>query len=212
MASSSKTSWLLSASALIGAIFAKPQLSLTANAGRNSERGTNVERLKKFSRITEMDMRGVICWGFYIADRFDQGHGRSTPAHELPSACFEFVGDEDTPAPPPKRIDVEVSTYWTLIPRGSENIPDNIWHSRKNIAYSNLCQITALKIPSKLQGRHNYQSTLHVFPKPPPKLIKSKASTVTIDNQVNRDAKSIMVNSQAIDSRRDFAVTDVGKV
>ncbi len=155
-------------------------------------------------------MRGVISWGFYIADRFNQGVGKFTPADQLPSACFEFVGDDDTPAPPPKSIDVEVSTYWTILPRGSENIPANIWHSRNKISYSNICQITSLRIPSNLRGKHNYRSTLHVYPKLPPKSINvrnsSKASTVTVEVQVKRDSKSIEVNSLVVDSKRNFEI------
>jgi hypothetical protein len=166
--------------------------------------------MMKISRITVLDMRGVISWGFYIADRFDQGGGRFTPADQLPSACFEFVGDDDTPAPPPKRIDVEVSTYWTILPRGSEYIPANIWHSRNKISYSNICQITSLRVPSNLRGKHNYYSTLQVYPKPPPKLINvrnsSKASAVTVGVQVHRDSESIKVNPLVVDSKRDFEI------
>ncbi len=69
-------------SAIVGALLFKPQPSF----GAEWEHGTSVERTMNFAQITELDMRGFVLWGFYIADRFDQGKAAS--ADQLPCAHF----------------------------------------------------------------------------------------------------------------------------
>jgi len=150
--------------------------------------GNNIERVMNFDQITQIDM---VSWGFYITDCREQEIGRATFVDQLPSARFEFVGDDDTPAPPPKLIDVEVSTYFSLLPRsGSKNIMDNIMESPNQLSYSNFCQITALRIPSNLRGSHNYRAQLLVYPRP-----NKTVSTITVNTQVKRDTKWIRLLS-----------------
>ena len=93
-------------------------------------------------------------WAFHITDPLSSGIALSPD--QLPSAVFNFVGKTDIPAPPPTHVDVEILSFWSA---------RNLDGTYGRPAYSNICQIVNLKIPSNLRGSQVYDATLELWPK-----------------------------------------------
>ncbi|KDR68155.1 hypothetical protein GALMADRAFT_43716, partial [Galerina marginata CBS 339.88] len=148
-----------------------PQLAMAGSATKTTERTIGLEKKRYTSRITEQHDDGVVEWGFSVDDLHEQERGIDMSDDILPSVCFEFVGDPKTPPPPPERMNIEITSYWSMIPTsGTEN---NWIHTFLNIprtssdtqaiSYSNICQIVALEmVPSALPLRSDYRATMHV--------------------------------------------------
>jgi len=150
-----------------------PQGAITGAATKTNEKTTGREKKRYTSRITEQHDDGVVEWGFDVDDLYEQERGIDMSDDILPTVCFEFVGDRKVPPPPPERMDVEISSYWSMIPRsGTEsnwiqtflNVPRSSGNAEAT-SYSNICQIVALEIaPADLQPRSDYRATMHVSP------------------------------------------------
>lgn len=99
-----------------------------------------------------------------------QQGGRFFEEPELPIATFHFRTDANKCIPVPDHIDIEVASYWSIIP--SPTVASNIGWLNKIlpltsndspvIRYSHLCQMTALKIPSDLKEHSDYCAVLSV--------------------------------------------------
>ncbi len=110
------------------------------------------------ARIMQSAMRGVASWDFYFTD-LDQVDEITLSPKELPHACFEFIEKTNIPAPPPKHMDIKISTYWSLLPCHG----GNVWlHLANKPAYSNICKIITLKVPSNLRRNQTYHVNLQV--------------------------------------------------
>lgn len=188
---SEKDSWT-SASAVYG-ISSQPQGS--SHAVQMPKCSTSSQMTINISRINNMD--GFVAWCYHVSDGFSQVGEKAMAFDKLPQAQFEFIGKTDTPASPPDHTDVEVSTYWSVLPRngGTENSlwnwPSTFWLNKPS--YSNVCQIVTLKIPSDLpQGHYDYQARLAVFPQ------QSNLHNMTHDDPTN------VASSTVMDSKHDF--------
>lgn len=157
VSSSSKRGWTSSVTAAIAAIL--PQL-FGAGATRTVEQGTSIEKTANISRNTQLDMEGDASWGFYITDPFEQTSGITLPPEKLPRALFEFVGTTDIPAPPSEHLNVEISSYWSLLPHDGGDALGN----SEGTSFSNICKIVKLQVPSNLRGRWIYRVNLKVCP------------------------------------------------
>jgi hypothetical protein len=102
--STSKTGLSGTASSTFAATIA-PQptfgLTLGANAAQTRETTTGTEKTTNISRIIQTDMHGAIEWGFHFADPYETEGGMLLD--QLPRADFMFIGDNETPAPPPEK-------------------------------------------------------------------------------------------------------------
>ena len=111
------------------------------------------EKMHYNSAISERRGNGSVRWGFNIDDGNLQEWGIDMREEVLPTVRFEFVGNTKVPAPPPKCMDVVITSYWSLI---LPSEPKSTWIRKllhffqstgnsQTISYSNLFQITALK-------------------------------------------------------------------
>jgi hypothetical protein len=146
--------------------FVKPSGTIGASAGRSAEQSTSTEQTLNISRVIQSDTGPVNSWVFHVADPFEQEGGLSLPSEKLPTMYIEFYGMSPVP-PPPTHLDVAISTYWSIFshPQGG-----NAWLSIPKTtgpAFSNLCEITSLHLPSDLQGSHVYTADLLVWLKHP---------------------------------------------
>ena len=106
------------------------------------------------SRITEAAITSKAEWAFHITDPL--GSGIALSPDQLPSAVFDFIGKTDIPAPPPTHVDVEILSFWSL---------RNLDGTYGRPAYSNICQIVNLEVPSNLRGSQVFDATLELWPK-----------------------------------------------
>jgi len=152
----------------------RPQGAIKVAKTKTDEETVGFEKKRYTSRITEQHYDGFIWWGFYIDDLHEQERGIEFPDDALPAVCFEFVGDPKVPPPPPERMDLEIASYWSIIPKSEElesnwirtflNLPTSSGNTQA-ASYSNLCQITAFEtVPSDLPPRSDYKATMHVRP------------------------------------------------
>jgi len=123
-------------------------------AGADRTRGQAASTEATVSRITEAAMSSKAEWAFHITDPL--GSGIALSPDQLPSAVFNFIGKTDIPAPPPTHVDVEILSFWSA---------RNLDGSYGRPAYSNICQIVNLEIPSNLRGSQVYDATLELWPK-----------------------------------------------
>ncbi|KDR66385.1 hypothetical protein GALMADRAFT_259488 [Galerina marginata CBS 339.88] len=163
--SATKASWAIGTS-LGATIGLSSNATMMATTTRTSEVATSLEKKRYTSRITQQTKYGVVWWGFEIDDPYEQEEGVKLSDPTLPAVEFEYLGDSDIPAPPPKHIHVEVATYWSIIRKSGE---DANWmykilsRSTSNAgSYSNLCQIVTMVVPSNLKDRADYRATMHV--------------------------------------------------
>jgi hypothetical protein len=120
---------------------------------------------KHHYRITEDYSDGVVSWGFCVDDTHERQTGIEFGAlRALPSVNSKFYGVTDSGPlpPPPKRFDVLVKSFWSLIPRADCSI-DSAWVSMTEgplpglpayevRSYSNFCQVVILEVPSDLDA------------------------------------------------------------
>ena len=137
-----------------------PQATIGASASQTGEQSTSTENTVNVSRIIQTDIGPVTSWAFHIADPFEQEAGLTLSPEKLPFACFKF--QRETPAPLPKCLNIEISTYWSFLsPHGGSP-----WmRSDGAPSFSNLCKIITLDVPSDLQGSHIYDADFLVWPK-----------------------------------------------
>jgi len=151
----------------------RPQGTIKVAKTKTDEETMGFEKKRYTSRITEQHLDGRIWWGFYVDDLHEQESGIDFPDDALPTVCFEFVGDLKVPPPPPQRMDLEIASYWSIIPKSKEesnwirkflNLSMSSGNAQAT-SYSNLCQIVVLEtVPSELPPRSDYKATMHVRP------------------------------------------------
>ena len=110
------------------------------------------------SRIIQVAMNSKAEWDFHITDPL--GNGITLSPDQLPSAGFDFVGETNIPAPPSTHMDIEILSFWSV--RGN---PLQNFDGYDKPAYSNICQIINLKVPSNLYGSQVFHTTLKLWPK-----------------------------------------------
>lgn len=148
-----------------------PQAAITGAAMKTNEETVGSEKKRYNSAITEHHSDGNVQWGFNIDDISEQKWGVELQKDVLPTVHFEFVGDSNVPAPPPKCMDIVITSYWSMI------LPSelkNTWIHKllrffrstgntQTISYSNLFQIVALKADlSNLQEPSYYRAKVKV--------------------------------------------------
>ena len=130
-----------------------PQAVITGTAMKTNEETAGSERKRYHSAITEHHSDGNVRWGFNIDDVNLQTCGIDLREDVLPTVQFEFVGKSNIPAPPPKYMDIVITSYWSMV---LQNEPKSTWirkllhffrstGNNQTISYSNLFQIVALK-------------------------------------------------------------------
>jgi hypothetical protein len=148
-------------------------IGTTGTYTRAAEEGTSSATKQFNSKITKQAKLGVVWWGFDVHESHDanlQQGGNFLEEPELPMATFHFRTEANKCTPVPDHIDIEVASYWSIIP--SPTVASNIgWLSKilpltsndsPVMQYSHLCQMTALKIPSDLKEHSDYCAVLSV--------------------------------------------------
>ena len=125
------------------------------------------------SRITQEDHDGAISWEYTVDDPYQQEKGLDMKElGTLPCVSCTFVASSDDAPPPPAPdlFGVEVMSCWSLI--SSKQKPLTLFASLlsfgssevKPPAYSNLCQIMLLDLPSQLSKDSYYKAIAKATP------------------------------------------------
>jgi hypothetical protein len=146
-----------------------PHGAITGTAIKTNEITAGSEKKRFTSGITEHHRDGIIWWGFNIDDVNLQKQGIDMQEDILLTAVFEFIGDSNVPALPPKCMDTVIASYWSMI---LPSEPKSTWihkllhlfrSSGNTPSYSNILQIVALKtVPSNLLEPSHYRAKVKV--------------------------------------------------
>lgn len=171
----------------------QPQGTITGAATKTNEATASSEKKRYNSSITERHRDGFILWAFNVDDVNLQERGIDMQGDVLPTVLFDFVGDSDVPAPPPKCMDIVITSYWSMI---LPKKPKSTWIRRilglikssgktQTPSYSNLFQVVALKIvPSDLPKLSRYKAEVKVrsgASDPPEVKVKRQAPPDLVD-------------------------------
>lgn len=193
----------MTASWTLGLDPTKGAITGAASAMKTDEKTAGFEKKKYDSAITEHRSDGNVRWGFNVDDVNLQRWGIDMREDVLPTVCFEFVGDSNVPAPPPKYMDIVITSYWSMI---LPSKPKNTWIRKllrffrstaagntQTISYSNLFQIVALKADlSDLLEPSHYRAKVKV---------RSGASSPSEVKVKRKAADSIDVTLAVVDGR-----------
>jgi hypothetical protein len=178
-----------------------PQATITGTATKTNEKTVGFEKKRYNSTITEHRSNGNVRWGFSIDDVNLQKWGIDMREDVLPTVRFEFIGDNDEPAPPPKYMDIVITSYWSMILPSKPKITwiHKLLHffSRRSTgntqttSYSNLFQIIALK------------ADLSNFPKPSHyrAMVKVRSGASDPPEVKRRATDSVNVTLAVVDGR-----------
>ena len=150
--SSMKSGWTCGITAGVIAAL-NPQATITGTATRTNEETVSSEKVQYYDAITSRFSKGKVQWDFDIDDVHYQKKGFHMPENVLPTVRFKFFGKSKEPAPPPKDMDIAITSFWSII---SPSETTSSWihkflHPFKSTginqttSYSNLLQIVALK-------------------------------------------------------------------
>ena len=136
----------------------QPLATITGTAIKTKEETAGSEKKRYNSAITEHHIDGNVRWGFNIDDVNLRRRGIEIQEDVLPTVHFEFLGDSNVPAPPPKYMDIAITSYWSM---AVPSKPKSSWvhnlscffrrstqtgkANTQTISYSNLFQIVAVK-------------------------------------------------------------------
>lgn len=144
-----------------------PQAAIGGNATTTNQKTTGSETKRFNSAINQSKRNGSVQWGFDIDDVNLRKLGVDMQEDVLPTVRFEFFGDRAKPAPPPKRMDIAIISYWSMI---IPNEAKNTWIHKlfrffrstgnNTPSYSNLFQIVALKADPYLTEPSHYVAKL----------------------------------------------------
>lgn len=148
-----------------------PQAAITGNVMKTNEGTAGSEKKRYHSAITEHHSDGNVRWGFNIDDANLQKCGIDVQDNALPTVCFKFIGKSNIPAPPPKYMEIAITSYWSIIPPSK---PKSTWIHKlldffrlndgtQTTSYSNIFQIVALKAdPSNFPEPSHYRARMKV--------------------------------------------------
>ena len=125
----------------------RPQGTIKFAKATTDEESASLDKTRNTSRISEQHLNGEIQWGFDVDDLYDQEGGIEFTRDALPTVCFEFVGNPTDPLPLPKRLDLEIASYWSIIPASKKESDWILTFLNLSIvsgdsqatSYSNLC-------------------------------------------------------------------------
>ena len=187
-----------------------PQGAIMGAVMKKNEETVGYEKKRYNSGITEHHSDGNVRWGFNIDDVNLQKWGIDMREDVLPTVRFKFIGDCNVPAPPPKCMDIVITSYWSMI---IPSEPKSTWIRKlfhffrstgnansQTISYSNLFQIVALKADlSNLKEPSHYRAKVKV------------RSGVSGSPDVKRKAAdSVNVTPAVVDGRSIFFLLTCG--
>ena len=135
----------------------QPLATISGTRTKTKEETVGSEKKRYKNAITEHHIDGNIRWGFEIDDVNLRRRGMDMQEDDLPTVRFEFLGDSNVPAPPPKCMDIVITSHWSMaVP--SEPKSNGVHKllrffrstqtgkaNTQTISYSNLFQIVAVK-------------------------------------------------------------------
>jgi len=150
----------------IGATTAGFSVGASGTYTRAAEEGTSSAIKRVIAKINKQIQYCFVWWGFDIIDHNMQEGGAVFEETERPTATFFFLPNVNKHTSVPKEIDVEIATYWSLIPSltaGNAGWLHNIVTNRSSVAqYLHLCQMTAFSIPTDLKQNSAHFAVLNV--------------------------------------------------
>ena len=170
-----------------------PQVAITGTAMKKNEETTGSEKKRYKSAITEHHSDGNVQWGFNIDDVNLQKWGIDMREDVLPTARFKFVGDSDEPAPPPKYMDIVITSYWSMILLNEQKSTwiHKLLHlfkstgNTQSISYSNIFQIVALKadlsnLPKSSESHYRAKVKVRSGVSDPPDVKRQAGNSVNV--------------------------------
>lgn len=132
-----------------------PQGTIAGAVTKTKEESAGSEKKQYNSAITVHRSDGNVQWGFNIDDVNFQKRGIELQEDGLPTVCFKFTGENSIPAPPPKYMDIVITSYWSMVLPGQIESKSTWIHkllhffrstgNTSTTSYSNIFQIVALK-------------------------------------------------------------------
>lgn len=153
-------------SGAIGATATGVNVGVSGTYTRAAEEGTSSAIKHVIAKITKQVQLGFVWWGFDILDSNLQQDGIVFGETERPTATFTFHPGVDNHTSIPKEVDVEITTYWSIIldpTTGNTGWLHKIVTNSSSVArYSHICQMTALNIPTDLKQDSAHSAVLNV--------------------------------------------------
>ncbi|RXW11198.1 hypothetical protein EST38_g14657, partial [Candolleomyces aberdarensis] len=123
--------------------------------GHTGERATSDEAIRFTSRIIQRQNRGVFWWNFHIDDEYETDGGVELKEDSLPSAEMSALPSQNPPNQPLDKLTVEITSFWSLLKKGSGGWFFYAPEDSLPPGFSNLCQVGAPGTSSQVSIIHS---------------------------------------------------------
>jgi hypothetical protein len=103
----------------IGATTTGFNIGASGTRTRAVEEGTTTTTKHHIEKISRQAKAGIASWGYYINNPNLRQEGTVLEETERPTVTFTFQKGINKIAPIPKKIDVEVTSFWSIVPSQS---------------------------------------------------------------------------------------------
>ncbi|RXW20439.1 hypothetical protein EST38_g5426 [Candolleomyces aberdarensis] len=135
---STKTTWQQT---LKGVFTLMPKAEYSV--GRTGERAMSDEAVRFTSRIIQRQNRGVFWWTFHVDDEYETDCGVDLKEDSLPFAEISRLPSQNSPDQPLDKLTVEITSFWSLLKKGSGGWFSYAPGNPLPPGFSNLCQVGA---------------------------------------------------------------------
>ena len=187
----------------IGATTTGFNIGASGTYTRAVEEGTSSATKHSIEKITTQAKAGIACWGYHVHDPNLQQGGTVLEETERPTVTFTFQKGANKIAPIPKEIDVEVASFWSIIPGQTAGRLSKIISNGSSVTqFSHLCQMTLLNIPTDLKEDFTYSANL---------IVDTTGAGLQVATEIVHPCESVKIKSE-MTRKTDETPFDYGKL